>query len=130
MELSGRIAAVLGVILVAGAATAVGLSASHTRAKAGARKAPCPRLMSRRVLSPKTPEAVLRAARSQIPRAYRGRWVNQPGVVVLKPESKYVVTGELSLSGDSETGGLARVRRDAVRKCGEAVANASWAVTF
>jgi hypothetical protein len=51
-------------------------------------------------------------------------------VVVLRPESKYVVTGELSLFGGQMAGQARRIYRYAMRKCGKDVANASWAVTF
>ena len=71
----------------------------------------------------RTVEAVLGAARRQIPIAYRGAWVNQSGVVRLD-RSTYDVTAVFA------AGFRGRYFREAARACGRRVAAASWVVVF
>jgi hypothetical protein len=71
----------------------------------------------------RTVEAVIAAARRQIPIAYRGTWVNQDGVVKLTP-SAYDVTAVFA------AGFHRRYFREAARACGQRVAAHSWVVVF
>ena len=66
---------------------------------------------------------MIRAARRQIPIAYRGAWVNQNGVVELTP-STYDVTAVFSAVSRG------RYFREAASACGRRVAAASWVVVF
>ena len=66
---------------------------------------------------------MIEAARHQIPTAYRGRWVNQSGVVRLTP-SAYDVTAVFA------AGFRPRYFLEAARACGRPVAAASWVVVF
>lgn len=61
--------------------------------------------------------------------AYKGKWTNQSGVVVLTPRH-YEITGIVSLVGAPTLQGRPRFHGLALRKCGRPVANASWVVLF
>ena len=91
----------------------------------------CPHVLSWRLLPPaNTPEAVLLAARRQIPAAYRGRFRNQQGVIRLTSQ-KYVVTSTIAFGeGGPSLVDRTRLYKIAQRKCGQKVADASWVVLF
>jgi len=84
-----------------------------------------------------TPEGILHAARRQIPVAFRGKWINQRGVVKLTPSTYEVedvvgagVSPDIGNAAATPLLGLQRLRRYAARRCGHAVADVSWAVVF
>jgi hypothetical protein len=99
-------------------------SPASSRARLSTRDT-CPkRIYSARTAVPDyTVENVLKAARRQIPVAYRHEWVNQEGVVKLT-RSTYEITGVVSAAS------RARFLREATRACGSRVADLSWVVSF
>jgi hypothetical protein len=114
-------------IVVAAAATvaAFALTPAGARRASSAARPTCPtHLYQPTTRAPdRKVEAVLEAARRQIPAAYRGRWVNQSGVVKLSP-STYDLTAIFA------AGSRGRYLREAAHACGGRVARASWVVIF
>lgn len=121
-----RLGITVSVLVAAAAAVATFVLTSASTGRASSAAGPtCPaNLYAHSMRRPdRTVEAVIRAARRQIPSAYRGAWVNQGGVVKLTP-STYDVTAVFS------AGPRGRYFREAARACGKRVATASWVVVF
>ena len=74
-------------------------------------------------------EDVLKAARRQIPVAFRHAWVDQSGVVKLTP-STYDVTAAFAVWNGLATAFRDRYFREAAHACGRRVAAHSWVVIF
>jgi hypothetical protein len=124
-----RVGIAVAIALVFGSALAV----EAWSAKGGGRAAAfaCPRVLSWKLLPPPdTPEAVLQAARKQIPSKFHGRFRNQQGMITLT-RRHYVITSTVAFGeGGPSLVDRARLYGYAKQKCGQKVADASWAVLF
>ena len=108
-------------LAAAAAAAMIALTSPGTSRASPATRAKCPvHLYTQETRRPdRTAEAVIAAARRQIPLAFRHRWVNQDGVVKLTPFA-YDVTAVLAAAGPRS-----RYFREATGVCGRRVARAS-----
>ena len=118
-------------LALASAVAAFTLTSPGSGKASSARRPRCPaHVYARAGRRPdRTVEAVTRAARRQIPVAYRRAWINQSGVVKLTP-STYDVTGVFAVWNGPIGGSGNRFFREAARACGRRVAEASWVVLF
>jgi hypothetical protein len=118
-------------LVVAAAVAAFALTSAGSSQASSARGPRCPaRVYAQGDRGPdRTVEAVIKAARRQIPVAYRRAWINQSGVVKLT-SSTYHVTGVFAAWNGPVGGSGNRYLREAARACGRRIAEASWVVLF
>lgn len=123
-----RVIVIAAITLVLGSIVMVGAWSAAGKTRAAAK---CPHALTPKVLLPPyTPEAILRAARRQIPAAFRDKFRNQQGVISLTPRH-YVITATVAFGeGGPQLTDRTRLYRYAQRKCGTKVAQASWVVLF
>ena len=122
---------------VAACVAAIGVTVSAGGTSHAAARAFCPKTPRLGYAPIGSAARILQAAQRQIPRAFRGKWVNSEGVVKLT-RSAYQVTDVVELGEPPNIGnaeatpllGNERLSRYAARRCGTQVADESWAVVF